>query len=86
VLDEVDESDADIAWLVYDLCYDATHKQYALTRHKTVYTQFESSLNQITKTEAGEEKEFLEALQIKLDAKLENGDSSQACISSNELL
>lgn len=62
---------ADIAWFVYDLQHDRTQNCYTLVRHKTVYTKFNDSLDRITRSEAGDIKNFIEHLQEKVDEKLE---------------
>jgi hypothetical protein len=76
VLEETTETEADIAWLIYDLRRDGTQNRYVLHHYKTVYTQFEASLNQITRSEPGEQRDFIDQLQNKLDAKLENDNPS----------
>ncbi|MEE9248243.1 MAG: NotI family restriction endonuclease [Dehalococcoidia bacterium] len=72
-LEEVDKEEADVAWLVYDLQYDSQKRIYALRRHSVVYTHFETSLEQITRSEPGREEDFVGHLQSKLDEKLEDG-------------
>ena len=69
-LKEVPQDKAEIAWLVYDLELHQANNQYILKRSKTVYTEFTTSLDQITKSEAGDMNEFLSVLQEKLDEKL----------------
>jgi hypothetical protein len=75
---EVDKSEAEMAWLVYDLQLEKQQKRYKLERFRTVYTQFETALEKITRTEAGDIRHFMGHLQEKLDAKLENGHSPDA--------
>jgi hypothetical protein len=75
---EVDKSEAEMAWLVYDLQLDQQQKRYKLERFRTVYTQFDTALEKITRAEAGDIQHFMEHLQEKLDAKLENGHSPDA--------
>jgi hypothetical protein len=75
---EVDKSEAEMAWLVYDLQLDQQQKRYKLERFRTVYTQFDTALEKITRAEAGDVQQFMEHLQEKLDAKLENGHSPDA--------
>ena len=84
-LDEVDPADADIAWMVYNLKYNARHKRYVLERDKTVYTQFQTALDQITKPEAGEEAVFIKYLQTKLDEKLEEANPPDAPVIDSPL-
>ena len=73
---EVDISEAEMAWLVYDLQLE--QGRYKLERFRTVYTQFETALEKITRADAGDIQHFMEHLQEKLDAKLENGHSPDA--------
>jgi Restriction endonuclease NotI len=75
---EVDKSEAEMAWLVYDLQLDQQQKRYKLERFRTVYTQFDTALEKITRAEFGDIQHFMEHLQEKLDAKLENGHSPDA--------
>jgi hypothetical protein len=70
-LKEVKQSSAEMAWLVYDLVLNAKEKRYDLKAWKTVYTIFDESLNQITRSEAGDVKDFIDHLQAKVDEKLE---------------
>lgn len=69
-LKEVARDKAEIAWLVYDLELRKTENLYVLKKQKTVYTEFTSALDQITKSEAGDMKDFMRVLQEKLDEKL----------------
>jgi hypothetical protein len=72
-LPSTNRENADIAWLIYDLIFDATQNRYNLTLYQTVYTVFSAALDTITRTEAGPITIFLEQLQQKLNRKLENG-------------
>jgi hypothetical protein len=71
-LPEVPKSEADIAWLIYDL-RPPPHpgEHYELFRERTVYTRFEPALDQITKSRPGKMEDFLHVLQEKVDEKLE---------------
>ncbi len=71
-LKEVPKKKAELAWLVYDLKLDKAQTRYALTRSKIVYTAFQPALDQITKSEPGDMKEFVALLQEKLNEKLAN--------------
>jgi hypothetical protein len=71
-LPEVSESEADIAWLIYELDFMEKQNQYQLVPHKTIYTQFGSALQKITTPEAGPIEDFVSELQVKLDEKLDN--------------
>ena len=46
---ETSKSEAEVAWLVYDLVLDATAARYNLKRTKVVYTKFSDALNAITR-------------------------------------
>ncbi|MBI3020739.1 MAG: hypothetical protein HYY59_01915 [Candidatus Omnitrophica bacterium] len=70
-LKQVKPAAADIAWFVYDLQHSRTQNCYTLVRHQTVYTKFNESLDRITRSEAGDVKNFIEHLQEKVDEKLE---------------
>ena len=72
-LESVAREEADIAWLVYRLDKDKESGVFKLCLDDTVYTKFESALDQITGSSAGEEEKFLRHLQSKLDEKLEIG-------------
>jgi len=69
-LNEVAQDKAEIAWLIYDLELGKKDNFYVLKRKKTVYTEFAAALDQITKSEPGEMKDFVTTLQEKLDEKL----------------
>lgn len=69
-LKEVAKEKAEIAWLVYDLELNKPDNRYVLTKKKTVYTKFATSLEQITKSEPGDVDGFISVLQEKLDEKL----------------
>ena len=70
-LEEVDQADADIAWMIYELNHDAAVNRYDLKKLKAVYTKFGDSLDRITRSEAGDLHQFVEHLQAKIDKKLE---------------
>ena len=72
-LPETGPEKADIAWLVYELMFDATQNQCNLVRNRVVYTPFAQTLTSITTSEPGLVDDFIEHLQQKLDEKLENG-------------
>lgn len=76
-LPEVAQERADLAWLIYDLAWDVHDKKYNLKHTRTVYTEFKTALNKITISEPGPIEEFVAALQIKLDAKLEGATLAQ---------
>ena len=78
LLPEVSKSEADIAWLIYDVQSHLTQGMpFELKLVKTVYTKFEDALAQITKPKAGEISDFLKVLQKKLDDKLSTSPSNR---------
>jgi hypothetical protein len=70
-LSAVPKERAEVLWLVYDLKHDKDANRFVLRKAKMVYTAFEASLNQITRSDAGSVNEFVAVLQEKLDEKLE---------------
>lgn len=76
-LKPVGATEADIAWLIYDLRLDSAQNRYVLDRYKTVYTRFEEALTQITQPEVGEESAFIKSLQTKLDEKMDDGNAPE---------
>ena len=75
---ETNRETAEVAWLVYDLQSNSTGTEYMLSRHRVLYTSFETALTQITRPEPGGEPDFIERLQAKLDKKLEDDNSPDA--------
>jgi len=61
-LREVDESGAEIAWMVYDFRHDEAANRYMLERREVKYTEFESALTTITTPTVGDMAEFLKYL------------------------
>lgn len=84
-LEQVDKSEADMAWFVYDLVLDSAQNRYVLTLHKTLYTKFEPTLLKITRSEAGDEALFLGQLQKELNKRLNNADAPDAITPNTEL-
>lgn len=71
-LPEVNNSfEADIAWLIYDLQYDAEKSVYNLVKEKIIYTKFKQALAEILTPKPGQISTFIETLQLKLDEQLE---------------
>ena len=66
-LSEVDADTSDMAWLIYDLEFDANQNQYHLRRYKTVYTMFAAALTRISQSAAGPVEQFVARLQARLD-------------------
>lgn len=75
-LPEVSDTEADIAWLIYDLVLDQEQNVYNLTRNRIVHTAFLAALEKITKAEPGSVSGFIKLLQDKLAEKLVNGESA----------
>lgn len=76
-LPEVPQAESDLAWLIYDLVFDERENRYNLVYTRTVYTEFKAALDKITISEPGPIENFLSALQLKLDAKLEGASLAQ---------
>ena len=68
-LEETSKSEAEVAWLVYDLVPDAGATRYNLVRTKVVYTRFSEALNAITRPKVGRIEDFVNLLQSKVDKK-----------------
>ncbi len=68
-LPEVDKSESDFAFFIYDLVPEEKNQTLSLKLERVVYTQFAMALEQIAKFEAGSVDQFTEVLQKKLDAK-----------------
>ena len=71
----VDQSKADMAWLLYDLVPDGG--KFRLTKVDTIYTEFIPALNAITTPRPGDIKDFLKVLQDKVDEQLETPPTNQ---------
>lgn len=76
-LESVPKESAEMAWFVYDLIRESQGQVYNLKLEEVIYTKFESALLQITRTEPGDEAEFVSRLQSHLDKKLENKTPSE---------
>jgi hypothetical protein len=74
-LKQVPKSDADIAWLIYDLELlkekDQSPGRYLLKKVDEVFTEFEPALLSITTPLPGKVDDFIKLLQKKLDEQLE---------------
>lgn len=72
---KVSKSDADIAWLIYDLeLTKGKGKEpgrYCLKKVDEIFTEFEPSLVSITTASPGKVEDFMKLLQEKLDEQLE---------------
>jgi hypothetical protein len=62
-LQEVDKREAEIAWLIYDLEYDATAGRYKLQSSDVKHTKFEDALNTITTPTVGDVNDFIQYLE-----------------------
>ena len=74
----VPSADADIAWLVYELDLNDEKNVYEIRLDQTVYSNFDVSLNKITRPEPGDERDFIAGLQSKLDEMLEEPNPPDA--------
>lgn len=75
-LDPVDEADAEIAWLLYDLEHDDSSNLFHLVGKRTVFTRFKDCLDRVSKPVPGDVSDFVEVLQDKLDEHLENDENN----------
>lgn len=76
-LEEVTPSEAEMVWLVYDLCPSEDGKQLALTRFKKIYTKFNTALNTITRPRVGQMNHFMQQLQSKVDEQLKSSPTTR---------
>ena len=72
-MEKVEQDDAELAWLVYDLTHDPGENRKRLTLTQTIYTRFLPALDKITKSEPGNVQSFIDLLQTKLDEALTMG-------------
>ncbi len=84
-LPEVSASEADIAWLIYDLERESESQRYHLKRVQSIYTAFQPALERLTKPTAGPLASFMQGLQDKLNQKLDAPVGSPDTVSLNEL-
>jgi len=66
-LQETEPSKADIAWFVYDLVKSERENHFKLRLCKSVFAEFDDSLEKITRSEPGDIAEFVQHLQEKVD-------------------
>lgn len=71
-LPTVPESEAEMAWLIYDLVPDAAGGPFVLRHVETVYTAFAESLMVMTSPSIGEPEVFIRTLQAKLDSQFKH--------------
>jgi hypothetical protein len=65
-LKEVDQTEAEIAWFVYDLKYDTAIDRYKLERAEVKYTKFRDALDTIATPEPGNINGFLSYLEARV--------------------
>ena len=75
-LPEVDKSDSDFAFFLYDLAPSPQDKRLELKLNNVVYTKFSLALEKIAKFEAGSILDFTRLLQKKLDDKRVSASNS----------
>ncbi|MBV6440099.1 MAG: hypothetical protein EPGJADBJ_01761 [Saprospiraceae bacterium] len=75
------ESNADIAWFLYDLILDKNSNQNVLTLVDVVYTEFEPALLKITTPQPGDVSDFIGFLQQKLDEQLDSNPPDAPALS-----
>ncbi len=74
-LTEVEPTQAEMVWMIYDLVLDEAQNQYQLVLYRTVYTMFQIALNRIATPQPGRMEDFVNYLQEKLDYKLESEEN-----------
>jgi len=67
----VEASQADLAWLLYDLKKNQDANMYELVKHGVIYTEFNPALERIIKPVPGDVEDFIQLLQNKLDEQLD---------------
>ncbi len=67
-LPTVDESEADLVWLIYDLIHDPIHNVYRLQLSRRVFTTFSAALDTIAIPKPGELSNFVTGLQNRVSA------------------
>lgn len=82
----VNESLSEITWFIYEMAFDNQNNKFNLIRNKTIHTLFEPTLFQISKIDSGPIAHFIEDLQQRLDAKLENLYPPDIATSLNEII
>jgi hypothetical protein len=65
-LPEVEPSNADIAWLTYNLKLDSVSQRHKLESAQTYYTNFQDALNAITIADAGDVGIFIKTLEDRI--------------------
>lgn len=65
-LKEVDQTEAEIAWFVYDLKYDTVLDRYKLERAAATYTKFRDALDTIATPEPGDVNDFVSYLNARV--------------------
>lgn len=68
----VDPTQAEMAWLVYDLVYDEPQMLYNLQLEHIYHTDFQAALDRMVLAAPGPVEGFLDKLQARLDRKLGN--------------
>ncbi|MDH5563072.1 MAG: NotI family restriction endonuclease [Nitrospirota bacterium] len=78
-LTKVSKSDADMAWLIYDLemTEEGGQNRYKLTKIDEVFTEYKPALLSITTPAPGKIDEFMKLLQAKLDEQLETAPTNK---------
>ena len=64
---EVSSDKADIAWLIYDLVYNASQSRHSLTYLRTVHTRFEDVHANAVKLRTVDERDFVRQLESRME-------------------
>lgn len=65
-METVEQKDADIAWMIYDLVFDKKVSLFSLQLSEIQYTKFQTALNRITMPEVGDVGQFAKSLEIRV--------------------
>lgn len=85
-LNVVEPENAEIAWTIYDLVYDAEQNLYNLKSEQIYYTEFRSALEKIVLAEPGPVELFIDQLQAKLNMKLDRDETPPDTLSLEDYL
>lgn len=85
-MEQVSKEKAEMAWMVYDLDYDSLQMTRSLSLKSIIYTEFRSSLLAITQPKPGPVNQFVDCLQTRLDAILDEDSIESSNCSVNDIL
>jgi len=77
-LPQVERSESEIAWILYTL--ERQENNLKLILDNVIYTKYWEAINQIVTPKSGQVESFIEVLQQKLDAQLDNPPDNQTIL------